>query len=317
MSWQITNVNTPSHLKDDFDWPYQDSFIRWVDNTYRRSIVWVKVCYDEKNYFLLPINIDSHNRGHCPFKSYVLPLLSLDLTIGRNDWNIISLKIKEKLNLDCFELTLAFDLAGPSTMSTYLLDLNDVAGKENILRKFSKKTRNEIRKALHSNWETRSLGREDLPEVYELYKENMRRHKSLTKPFSYFESLSVNFGQQLWILGVFLDNKLVATNISLVNRARLRLLFNLSRIDYWQKCVNDYVYYKMIEQGFEWGVRLFDFGPTGDRDLGHIRFKKGFGGIRRPIIKIQACSRWPLVVSWLMQKMYNLRIRFKKYGFRS
>lgn len=312
MNWKVEKINFINNFTDDVDWPYQNSFIKWENDFYSKSTLWVKVYNDKKSFLILPINIDFQNRGYCPFKSYIFPYKKLNIEVLETDWRVIGAKIKEKLNLNYLEFILAVDCFNHTNMSTWFLDLNGVEKKELILNKFDKKTRNEIKKSLRSNWEIKFLNKDDLFQIYELYRENIRRHKSIAKPISYFEALFDIFGDRLWCLGVSLDGELAAVNISLVSSRRLRLLFNLSKITYWQKCVNNFIYYKMIEQGFDSGIKFFDFGPTSNKDVGHLRFKKGFGAVKCPLLRVRFCSNWRLFIFWFKQKIFNFNLRFKK-----
>lgn len=105
---------------------------------------------------------------------------------------------------------------------------------------------------------------------------------------------------------------LAGVNLVIINNNYLRLLFNLSRVEYWDKCINDFLYHKMIEYGYDQGVRVFDFGPSVSHDLSHNHFKLGFGALQIPIVKLRQGAIKYFIEDYLSQKRYNFKIFLKK-----
>jgi hypothetical protein len=177
---------------------------------------------------------------------------------------------------------------------------------------FDKKNRNQVRQSLSNNFEIKM----DVPieSIYELYLENMKRHGTLPKSLDYFKALKENLKGKAVFLSVFLGGKLCGVNIFYINNDYLLLISNLSLREYWPERVNNFLYFKTIEYGYEKGVRHFDYGPSTEKDLSHLDFKIGFGAklwsvyeyswYRNPFIKFSF---------YLKSKGRNIKMRIMKF----
>ena len=156
-----------------------------------------------------------------------------------------------------------------------ILDVTD--DDADLLRRFDKKTRNQVRQSLKQDFAARF--NETAPgELYDLYLENMRRHGTRPKLPAYFEALRRHLGDKLVVLEARLGGDLCGVNVFYVNGDYLLLMFNLSRERYWPQRVNNFLYHSMLEYGFAHGVRHFDYGANMSADASITDFKRGFGG---------------------------------------
>ena len=186
---------------------------------------------------------------------------------------------------------------------------------EDFLSFFDKKTRNQTRQSLNSNFEVKTNF--PIESVYELYLENMKRHGTPPKKLDYFQSLKENLKEKVFFLGAFQGEKLCGVNIFYINNDYLLLINNLSLREYWPERVNNFLYFKTIEYGYKKGVRHFDYGPSTQKDFSHLDFKIGFGGkpwgvyeynwYRNPLIKL---------VNYIKNKGRNIKMRIKKFLFK-
>jgi hypothetical protein len=176
---------------------------------------------------------------------------------------------------------------------------------------FNARTRRKVRRASNTGFEFGLDSSLDI--IYKLYLDNMKRHGTPPKEINYFESLKENLGAKLVFLSAFLDGKICGANIFYMNKDYLLLLYNLSYPEFWPKRINDFLYFKTIEYGFEKGVRRFDFGPSVEKDRSHLDFKIGFGGeLLRVYEYVWYKNKIYLITIFLREKKRNIVMRFLK-----
>lgn len=264
-----------------------------------------------------PINY-AKARAFSVYKSYTTPyFVKNDFIV---DWQDVARSVKKKYMFDAVELNFYFindynrtAHLKASNSSCSILQTGEGESRETLLEKFNKKTRNEIRKSETNNFNIKIGGAEEIDNIFKLYLENMQRHGTPARSKDYFIKLFQCYGNYCRALMVYDDNKLIGLNLFLFKKQYLRLIFNLSKIEYWRKCVNNFIFFKMIEWGHKEGVRIFDYGPSLNTDKSHGHFKQGFGAKQIPIFKIFQGSKRIVLQKWLSQKRFSLKIKLKKY----
>ncbi|KKQ40789.1 MAG: hypothetical protein US60_C0052G0009 [Microgenomates group bacterium GW2011_GWC1_37_8] len=307
-------------VKDIGEFPglaYAREFLCFQEKHYSLKNIFLKITNDGIPTAIIAVNLKS-NEAFSVYKDYA-HLFFLDTRQKDFNWLTLANVVKKKIGASYFELQFAqfegtpsHDGLVPSPLSIFVLSLNNEKTEADLLNLFDKKTRNEIRKSKRYGFEVKMIRIDMLDDIYALYIENMKRHGTPPKPMGYFEDLFHCFGEKCKCLGVLSNGELVGLNIFQVNKDYLRLIFNLSKVKFWNACVNNLLYYETIEWAALNGVKIIDFGPSLNNDHGHNRFKLGFGAKRMPIFSVVDAGVVFRFRKWIRQKWYNLRLRYAK-----
>ncbi len=303
----IKNADNITYSKEFFDFQEKKSGLKGG---------FLKISRDNNPILLIPVNYDEKNKIYfLPFKDYTEPIFLSD---NKNiDFKKLAEEIKKNLNAKDIEMNLAFinnPLKIPinSQLSTFVLKVQSDDNEANIMDRFDKKTRNEVRKSESFSIKTSINGMDILNNFYQLYKENMDRHGSFPKNLDYFKDLFEYYGEKIKIITAFDDDLLIGANLILTHNKYLKLILNISKKEYWPKCINNFLYYQTIKFALNNNIKIIDFGPSSNKDTSHNKFKIDFGAEQMPIYKISAASPLYAVKNWLNQKKYNLKLRLNK-----
>ncbi len=319
MKIEIVPAETAYDMTKNFpNIAYTAEFLRWQKKRQGLDSFFIGFYQAEKLTGLMPVNYSPKGRAYSVFKDYTEPLL----TDGqlKIDWPEVAQAIRKKFGYDYFEMNFGFVGSSPgylpgfktTPLSFFVLKLGDGLSEEAIFEKFDKKTRNQIRKGKRSEFILKVGGAESLEKIYALYRENMQRHGTPAKSLDYFQDLFDCFGPKCLALMAYDGERLAGVNLAIANNNYLRLMFNLSEVEYWDKCVNDFLYYKMIGYGYGQGVRVFDFGPSASQDISHNHFKLGFGARQFPIVNLKQGAIRYFIIDYFKQKKFNFKIFAKK-----
>lgn len=296
---------------------YSKEFLNFQKKRYDLASDFFGIYHDGKLVCILPVN-HSAVKAYSVYKDYTEPFF-----IGEQreiNWPEAVKTIKKKLGCSYFELNFGpiglsknkFSGFKAAPLAFFILQLGEEENEESVFKKFDKKVRNQIRKAEKYSFNFKTAGAEALEIFYDLYKENMERHGTPVKPLSFFLDLFACYGEKCRLLLVWDGAELAGANLAVLNGGYLRLFFSLSKVKYWNFCVNDWLYYKTIKWAYGRGVRIFDFGASSNKDASHNHFKLGFGAAELPIINYRQGSKWQYFKDYFRQKKYNLRIRLNK-----
>lgn len=255
---------------------------------------------------IIPVNYFLGKEVFSVHKDYTSPCIVAE---GDIDWQEVAELLKEKYGVGYAELHFAGTSGKKTPLSVFILELSDGMTREEIRDVYHKKTRNEVRKAEKFNFTVHFGGTEMLDGFYRLYAENMKRHGTPARPLAYFEDLLGYYKEKGAIISAFDGDMAVGANFLLLHNAYLRLALNVSDVAYWDKCVNNLLYDRTIAFGYEHGVRIFDFGPSLNKDVSHNKFKLGFGAKQIPLVRYTAGSQWHMLKKWTANKRYALKIR--------
>lgn len=310
-----------SLIKDFFHLSYSLEFFKLIKNKHGFKGGFLAVYKNEEILLVFPVNflndelVSVYNYYSEP---YFLKNIDYDIwpniikSIKRNfkfkNINLVFGFIRNRQNIEYFKV---------SRRSCYVLQLKNENTREAILKKFNKKTRNEIRKSEKYGFNIsikagKDLSPEDFDLVYGLYGGNMSRHGIRVKSKEFFHDLFSFYGDQCKIIVSYFNNDLAGVNIAVVHGEYLLLMYNFSDKKYWSGCINNFLYFKMIEWGNKIGIKIFDFGPSPNnfKDLNH--FKLGFGAEKIPLVKMVSSKKSYLFKKWIQQKKYNLKIRLNR-----
>lgn len=295
---------------------YAEEFFAYREKIYGFKGGFLAAYKNNNLIFLAPLN---YNGPACysVYKDYAEPLIFPGFDSGLL-FPIID-KLRREFGFKKVEFNFGFiktpgALSGlkRSALSIFVLRLPERLSPEDLLGKFNKKTRNQIRKAQSRGFEIKIGPIERLDEIYELYLVNMKRHGTPAKPKIFFENLFKYFGNRCRQAAAYDNGRLAGANIMFIKDDYMRLQYNYSDPAYWPDCVNNLLYYKMIEWGRDRGVSLFDFGPGSDQDSSHGHFKLGYGAKPVPLYKMAKNDKINALKGWLSLKFHNLKIRFNK-----
>jgi len=311
----INKQDFSRHLNDVDGIYFSAEVLGFIKKTYGLSTSFVYIFDSEGPICFFPVNIIG-NDIFSTFKGYVKPVC-LSQKCKYIKWNDVVNKLRKDNALEYVEFNFVgmdnrFNFGLSSRLSTFVLKTCDNLGANELLALFDKKTRNQIRKSHGFGFELKDLTIENVDEIYALYLENMKRHGTPPRAKSYFDNLFFSFGNKLFAKGSYDRNKLVGVNLAVVEGNNLNLYFNLSKKEYWNKCINNFLYWNMISDAYKKGVRYFDFGISSVDDIGHSNFKIGFGGKPFSIYKIVGGSYYKRLSMWLKQKKYNLVLRLQR-----
>ncbi|MFC1613185.1 lipid II:glycine glycyltransferase FemX [Patescibacteria group bacterium] len=308
-----TSEELSEYINNVADITYSKEFFSLQKKRYNFDNGFIGIYENDKLLAIFPANY-SEKEFYSVYKNYCEPIIFESV-----NWKSVISAIKEKFNVKYTELNFCFEKSilnqmdlTKTALSCFVLKIDKSENRETLFKKFNKKTRNEIRKAEKFGFEMKIGGIEYLEKIYELYKENMKRHGTPAKSKDYFSDLFSWYNRKCRAIMVFDKEILAGVNLILINGNCLRLPFNLSKKEYWNKCVNNLVYYKMIEWGSSEGIRVFDFGPNLDNDKSHSHFKLGFGAEKFPIYKLAVGNKSYFIKKWINQKRYNLKIRMNR-----
>jgi FemAB-related protein (PEP-CTERM system-associated) len=163
---------------------------------------------------------------------------------------------------------------------TFTQPLEPGMDEEAILQSVSKKTRNLIRKALKSPFQTRPAA--DLRAFERLMARNYRRLGTPCFPHAHFAALLRNFGPLADVREVVLDGKVVAASMNFLFRGEMHTYYAASDADYLSLSPNNYLYFAHLLWASNNGYHTFDFGRS-KRDTGTFEFKRHWGTSMREL----------------------------------
>lgn len=264
---------------------------------------------------MIPVNY-STSAVYIPHKDYSYPYLR---DHGQFPWDQILHEVCAMLGIREIRAQLCCG-AGRGLRETpfvaFPFDVRSDDRDEELLARFNKKTRNELRKALSAGFSIAVAGQEILPELCELYRENMRRHGTSPKSDGFFQKLFAAFGDRAAVIAVRDGKTLAGANLVICGDSDLRLLMNLSRVCYWPQCINNLLYWETIRYARDMGLRSADFGGGSLRDASHNHFKLGFGARMVPIYGLTFAPFLRRASAWLERKKRNMVMRMRRMFLR-
>jgi len=295
---------------------YSEEFFKYREKIYGLSGGFLAVRRKDELLMLLPANY-SREAFYSVYKDYTEPLIIKDELPETAPCLIIE-KLKKEYGFKKLEFNFGFIkndcpfILADSGLSTFVLRLSAAESGESLFGRFAKKTRNEIRKAQKRGFDLNIGPLSEIGPIYELYLANMKRHGTPAKSRDYFENLATAYGEKCMVAAAYRDQILAGVNIFLIKGDYLRLQHNYSELDFWPDCVNNLLYYKMIDWGRERGMVFFDFGPSSNSDRSNIHFKLGYGARQISLQKMVDSSAADRLTVWLAGKKHNLKIRLNK-----
>jgi hypothetical protein len=317
MQYKIVKEQELLDRNIDLNWAiYSPEYFNFIKNYFKADISFL--LFEEKGDVvgILPLAIYKHGNlsvlGTLPKTNSLIEIFK---DFKPNFKEIVGFLKKNFSDFDLLSLKMLF-LDSSCWQDNFLKEtpIFHVVAKitnSDFLSFFDKKTRNQVRQSLKVGFEMNTNVSLDM--IYKIYLDNMRRHGTPPKDIVYFRSLKENLGSKLVFLSAFLGNRMCGTNIFYINNDYLLLLYNLSYPEFWPKRINNFLYFKTIEYGFQKGVRNFDFGPSTEKDTSHLNFKIGFGGkLFRVYEYAWYKNKIYLIIDFLRKKKRNMGMRFLK-----
>jgi len=139
------------------------------------------------------------------------------------------------------------------------------------LKRLPKDTRYMIRKGEKAGLQARR-GMDQLREFYKLFAASMQRHGTPLFPLRWFENLRAEFGERMELLMLWNGRTPVAGVISFFDRDTVLPYYAGAGPDAPRLGANNLLYWELIRQAAEAGLRTFDFGRS-KRGTGSYAFK--------------------------------------------
>lgn len=308
---EILDWQDISKYQENFpDYTYSQEFVNFQKTRTNCQRVFVGIYEDQELLGILPLDVADGKTAYSVYKDYTHPFL---ISTKEIEWQKVAGLIRKLLKINYLRLYLAGLKNFTSQMSNFVLSLDQVTTAEDILLVYNRKTRNEVRKARNNNFQSQMGGLEKLSEFYELYQENMKRHGTWARSITFFENLFKCFSTKCALIMVYDSQTLAGANLIIFNNQYLRLAFNVSKVEYWPKCINDFLYDRTIIYGWQKQIKTFDFGPSLTTDLSHNKFKLGFGA-RQGYLQEYICGKMSYrLSSWWQQKVYSFKLKLNKH----
>lgn len=305
----LSEKEAEAHLAGVSDIAYAREFFLFQEKHYALQSEYLGIYNDASLLAVIPVN-HSAKEAFSVHKDYVVPhIMTRD---GAIDWEDVAQRIRRHYAVRSAQFYFAGSTGRKTALSTFVARFPSGLTHEEIRMRYNKKTRNEVRKGEKASFTLCVGGPELLDDFHRLYQENMERHGTPPKGRRYFEDLFSCFGEKCRIIAAYEGSVLAGANFILLHNTYLRLSFNVSKINYWDKCVNNFLYDRMIAQWYDAGARIFDFGPSLNKDASHNKFKIGYGAQPVPLVMAGSSSGIQRVKGWLAQKRHNLKIRVRK-----
>jgi FemAB-related protein (PEP-CTERM system-associated) len=145
-----------------------------------------------------------------------------------------------------------------------------------------RKVRNQVRKAQKDGLTAQTGHSELISDFYTVFSRNMRDLGTPVYPKSLFVETARLFSHDLYVYVVRLGRVPVAAAIALRFKDIIIVPWASSLRDYRQHCPNMLLYWTMLENALELGVRTFDFGRS-TRGAGTHHFKLQWGATETPL----------------------------------
>jgi FemAB-related protein (PEP-CTERM system-associated) len=145
-----------------------------------------------------------------------------------------------------------------------------------------RKVRNQVRKAQKDGLTAHTGHSELIPEFYAVFSRNMRDLGTPVYPKSLFLETARLFSQELQVYVVRWGRAPVAAAIALRFKDVVIVPWASSLREYRQHCPNMLLYWTMLENASQQGVKTFDFGRS-TRGAGTHQFKLQWGATATPL----------------------------------
>jgi FemAB-related protein (PEP-CTERM system-associated) len=173
----------------------------------------------------------------------------------------------------------ALDLPRSDLYVTFMKDLPEQTGE--CLPWLPRKARAAVRQGIKHGLEHEvSINR--LEELYQLNSIQMRRLGSPGLPLFWFRRLIDEFQDQVTILSVIYQGRVVASVFVFLFRDVISPYYSGALPEFYRYQTNNFMYLKLMEYGVEKGYRVFDFGRS-RKDTGPYSFKKNQGFTPQPL----------------------------------
>lgn len=164
------------------------------------------------------------------------------------------------------------DVTGVDRYVTFKRELPQAPG--DVLGWLPRKARAAARNASSKHGLTVRFGDEQLPEVWRLYAESMRRLASLNYPYRFFEELMARTPSGHLVSMIYHDGRPIAGLVSFVYGATVLPYFVGAEEHARRLGAFNLIYQRLAERAVEMGCRLFDFGRSRLDNRGCCDFKR-------------------------------------------
>lgn len=163
---------------------------------------------------------------------------------------------------------------------TFLLDLP--SDPDVLWKALKDKLRNQIRKGEKEELVFKVLNHNQIDQFYRLFSLNMKNLGTPVFSIKLFKNILSEFKNEVSLYGVFYKEKLVSTGLTLTYKNKMDIPWAASDKKYYQKNLNVYLYWQILNEAIKNNVKVFDFGRC-SKTSGTYNFKKQWGGKEFPL----------------------------------
>jgi FemAB-related protein (PEP-CTERM system-associated) len=194
-----------------------------------------------------------------------------------------ALAIAERIDCDYLELKNKEPLQELLTKDLYFNFSREIFPEvEDNLLAIPRKSRAAVRKGIMEGL-TAEVGNHLIDEFYEVMARSYHNLGTPIFPRNFFRNIMRIFGEQAQIMVVRNPvGQRVAAVQSFFFRDRVMPYYAGSLVQYRSLCPNDFMYWKLMEQGCQRGFKVFDFGRS-KAETGSFKFKKNWGFEPEPL----------------------------------
>jgi len=170
---------------------------------------------------------------------------------------------------------------GLVTKSGYVTFRKELPGTpDECMLMIPRKQRAMVRKGIKHELEARL--EDHLENFYPVFSESYRNLGTPVLSRKYFEAIRQGFGDDCRVMTIFKENKPVSSVMSFYYRDEVIPYYGGSLSAARGLMANDFMYWELMRQSCESGIRIFDYGRSRE-GTGSYRFKKHWGFLPEPL----------------------------------
>lgn len=259
-----------------------------------------------------------------PFCEYGGPLPLVEKIDGEKFKQDLFEEFKEQIKISFHPKLLNYftnlKTDGASRESFFFENLDSQTSKE-IWQKLDRNRRRSIKRSREQKIQiVECQSEKNLKELYQFYVKNLKQHKTIVYPFSFFKFFFAS--KQTKILLAKLGQKILGGNIFLIYNGIVHSFLCGFNEKHKELGIHSMLLWKMVENAQNEGYTAFDFGAT-RVDSPLRQFKQRWGAVPYPILELKNYSGeskiknspfrsvWGFLPAWAIKKLSPTMLKYK------
>ena len=195
-----------------------------------------------------------------------------------------AMQLSKELGVNYLELRNMRAISDLPVKDLYVTFRKEISGdNEENMAAIPRKQRRMIRKGEKAGLTSKVGGMEFLDQFYNVYSRSVKNLGTPVFPKDLFRNLLNQFGDSCRILGVFMNDRMVAGVMTFFFRNEILPYYGGALKETFRYAVNDFMYWRLMCYGAERGCRIFDFGRS-KKGTGPYDFKRHWGFEPTPLM---------------------------------